>query len=48
MANGIVRRRPLEEDIPDGMYYKTHLDNWTSPKDGKSWYRPNDPKNYRK
>ncbi len=48
LANGVVRRRPLDEDIANGTHYKMYLDTWTSPKDGKAIYCPGDVKNYRK
>jgi hypothetical protein len=47
-ANKLIRRKLVDEDIPDGNFYRLITDNWTSPRDGSPQYCPNDVKVTRK
>lgn len=38
IANRTVRRKLIDEDIPNGKYYKRYEDDWGSPKDGTCQY----------
>jgi hypothetical protein len=47
-ASRSVRNVPIDEEIPNGKWYRRLEDNWSSPRDGNASYMPDYEKVYRK